>query len=314
MATSDPGGASAAAHPVAPAAAVTATAAGSGGKLETQLREAFALIDLDGNGQLSRGEVIRGCREKEKVRLLLGLPRNLNTDDGSTAAFEMVFNKLDPDDSNSVELVEFIRYFSSPQAAAAIKAAVSPPSWVAAAAKAPPLTVGGSREERTRAGFLIFQETGRFEHLPTEWEEEYREVSGQFERDLEQWGLRTATSITESQMRDFQAQYRQQLSENSAFSAAEMNEERLKVEAMLKERVDVLYKPPNAAERRAITATPQVEATLPLARHVEPSPPPPAFRSPVAAEEELGAAEPLVDDDIDEVLPMADLSDSDEGL
>ena len=71
--------------------------------------EAFAAIDKNGNGELSRSEIIKACRVNPQVRELLGLPARVQQEDGSRDRFESVFQFLDADGSKSIELAEFCR-------------------------------------------------------------------------------------------------------------------------------------------------------------------------------------------------------------
>ena len=74
---------------------------------------AFSLIDANGDGVLSRAEVIKACRASERVRTLLGLPKTIRQEDGTRDAFEAVFQRLDVDDSKSITLDEFRHFFAS---------------------------------------------------------------------------------------------------------------------------------------------------------------------------------------------------------
>jgi len=74
---------------------------------------AFSLIDANGDGVLSRAEVIKACRASERVRTLLGLPMTIRQEDGTLEAFEAVFQRLDVDDSKSITLDEFRHFFAT---------------------------------------------------------------------------------------------------------------------------------------------------------------------------------------------------------
>jgi hypothetical protein len=74
------------------------------------IEEAFRLIDKNGNGVLSRAEVIKACRASERVHTLLGLPKNIRQEDGTRDLFELVFQELDADGSKSITLDEFTSY------------------------------------------------------------------------------------------------------------------------------------------------------------------------------------------------------------
>jgi hypothetical protein len=80
---------------------------------EQRCKRAFALIDKNGNGTLSRGEVIIACRESEEVRTLLGLPKVIRQEDGSRDRFEAVFQRLDKDETKAIDQDEFTSVFLS---------------------------------------------------------------------------------------------------------------------------------------------------------------------------------------------------------
>ena len=63
------------------------------GRSELAIAEAFARIDANGDGVLSRTEVI-ACRANEDIRALLGLPKVIRQEDGTRDAFEAVFQRL----------------------------------------------------------------------------------------------------------------------------------------------------------------------------------------------------------------------------
>merc|ERR1712048_140688 len=80
---------------------------------EQRCKRAFALIDKNGDGSLSRGEVIKACRESEEVRNLLGLPRVIRQEDGSRDKFEAVYQGMDKNQSKKISQAEFTSLFLS---------------------------------------------------------------------------------------------------------------------------------------------------------------------------------------------------------
>lgn len=97
------------------------------------VRAAFALIDKNGDGALSRIEVIQACKKHPSVRALLSLPASIRQEDGTRDSFEQIYQQLDVDDSKSVTLEEFEQFFFSPLAA---------PTGSSAAARRKPPTAG----------------------------------------------------------------------------------------------------------------------------------------------------------------------------
>ena len=78
---------------------------------DAAILEAFHLIDKNGDGLLSRIEIIKACRADERIRSLLGLPKNIRQEDGTRDQFEQVFQRFDADDSKSISLSEFLAAF-----------------------------------------------------------------------------------------------------------------------------------------------------------------------------------------------------------
>ena len=73
---------------------------------------AFKLIDKNGDGVLSRIEVVKALRDSAQVRKLLALPEKIRQEDGTRDLFERVYQSIDTDDSKSITLAEFEAYFS----------------------------------------------------------------------------------------------------------------------------------------------------------------------------------------------------------
>lgn len=74
---------------------------------------AFKKMDRNGDGRLSRAEVIQALRKDAEVRELLGLEEfeTIRQEDGSRDAFEKVFQALDADSSKLIDEREFCRFF-----------------------------------------------------------------------------------------------------------------------------------------------------------------------------------------------------------
>jgi len=218
------------------------------------LSKAFKLIDLDGSGSLTRGELIRGCREKEPVRELLSLPRNLRGDAEATAKFEAVFAHLDPDGSGKIDSREFIGYFTSAAGRAAVAALGTAPSWHKAVADlsfSPDLPPA----QRAQNGFKLWASEARFEHGSDEWAEEREESARTLATDLAQWEVAQLDGISREQLDHLLTSKRTNLEKNSAFPMGEVMTERRRVEATLEQRMAHLYKQPSADVLRKLPVT-----------------------------------------------------------
>ena len=73
--------------------------------------EAFALIDKDGSGTITRIKVIKACRNEPRVRQLLQLPESIRQEDGTRDAFEKVFQRMDKDNKKAVDFHEFVAFW-----------------------------------------------------------------------------------------------------------------------------------------------------------------------------------------------------------
>lgn len=61
--------------------------------LHSEAAKVFAKIDVNGDGKLSRIEVIKAVRNDASVRVVLGLPETIREGD-ARAAFESVFQMV----------------------------------------------------------------------------------------------------------------------------------------------------------------------------------------------------------------------------
>lgn len=82
-----------------------------GEEKEDRLREIFARADRNGDGALSRSELILRLRKDEELAELLQLPQRVGDDERDV--FEAVFQGMDTDDDKSITSAEFVAYFSS---------------------------------------------------------------------------------------------------------------------------------------------------------------------------------------------------------
>ena len=75
-------------------------------------REAFAAIDRNDDGHISRAEVLTALRapEHEWLRASLGLPARIRQEDEARAEFERVFQAMDGDDDKAIDIDEWARY------------------------------------------------------------------------------------------------------------------------------------------------------------------------------------------------------------
>lgn len=82
--------------------------AASGDQQGESLRSLFESWDKNGDGTVNRREVISALRKDPAARELLGLPAKFAQNSTEHQAFEMVFQRLDADDSREITWTEFI--------------------------------------------------------------------------------------------------------------------------------------------------------------------------------------------------------------
>eukprot|EP01043_Picozoa_sp_COSAG02_P025914 COSAG02_NODE_1475_length_12422_cov_20.622170_5_plen_1358_part_00 len=77
---------------------------------EAELRAVFACVDVNGDGALSRAELIMSLRKDPDLAELLGLPVRVGAAERS--AFEAVFRSMDGDNDNAIDADEFVQFFA----------------------------------------------------------------------------------------------------------------------------------------------------------------------------------------------------------
>ena len=84
---------------------------------KAMLQAMFRKADANGDGTLTRAELIKSLRSNKDLGSVLGLPAKIG--DQERAAFERVFQAMDRDDDRAIDEREFVRFFSTGKAAAA---------------------------------------------------------------------------------------------------------------------------------------------------------------------------------------------------
>ena len=90
---------------------------GVGGRTDVQesaiedYTEMFRQIDENGDGQISQIEFIRALRRDSALALKLGLPHVIHQEDESRRLFESTFHELDADNSKTISLSEWLRFY-----------------------------------------------------------------------------------------------------------------------------------------------------------------------------------------------------------
>jgi hypothetical protein len=127
---------------------------GSAPEREAVLRHVFRQIDKNGDGHVTRTELIRALRADQILADMLLLPMNIRQEDGSRDEFERVFQGMDGD-LRGVHLQEFLHYFLV-QRAPGGGAAAADGGWTATgmpgdarASNAAPAAGGGAAGFRT---------------------------------------------------------------------------------------------------------------------------------------------------------------------
>lgn len=83
---------------------------GSRGMPLTRLREIFEACDINGDGHISRIELIRGLRRDPAIAACFGLPAVVRQEDGTREQFEKVFQQIDRDSKNKLSLADFLEF------------------------------------------------------------------------------------------------------------------------------------------------------------------------------------------------------------
>ena len=89
------------------------------------LRKAFEQIDRNGDGKLSRTEIIKRIRKDEELAEMLGMAKGKVTE-AQRAQFEAVFQALDVDSDDSVSADEFVHFWMQRMGTAAAAATQAP--------------------------------------------------------------------------------------------------------------------------------------------------------------------------------------------
>lgn len=76
----------------------------------TSIADAFSRVDANGDGVLTRAELIKALRKDPSLQALLQLPGKVG--DEQRAAFEEVFQGMDADDDRSISCVEFTEFIA----------------------------------------------------------------------------------------------------------------------------------------------------------------------------------------------------------
>ena len=79
------------------------------------IKEAFRSLDRNANGVVDKRELILAIRRDPALAKLLGLPPRVRMDDGTREVFEATFQAADTDNSKSLDLAEFERFFAERQ-------------------------------------------------------------------------------------------------------------------------------------------------------------------------------------------------------
>jgi hypothetical protein len=74
---------------------------------DEQLYALFCRMDVNGDGNINKRELIFALRKEPELCELLGLPSRIQQEDGSREAFERVFQEVDGDDNRELSWEEF---------------------------------------------------------------------------------------------------------------------------------------------------------------------------------------------------------------
>ena len=102
-----------------------------------RVREAFKRMDRNGDGDISRIDLIKALKDPDNddLREMLSLPERIRQEDGTKDRFEIMFQAIDKDESKKIHLAEWERFFFQ-----ALEAEREREREAAAAAAAPPVS------------------------------------------------------------------------------------------------------------------------------------------------------------------------------
>jgi len=75
-------------------------------------KQIFKEIDANGNGEISQIEYIKALRKDKTLADRLGLPCEIKQEDESRRVFQYMYGEMDKDDSKSINLEEFVAYYT----------------------------------------------------------------------------------------------------------------------------------------------------------------------------------------------------------
>ena len=78
----------------------------------------LAQIDTKDSGEISRSQFIKALRSSQDLADQLGLPSSIRQESVSRSLFQLVFDAIDTDESKTISLREFLKYYNHAKAQA----------------------------------------------------------------------------------------------------------------------------------------------------------------------------------------------------
>jgi len=76
-----------------------------------ELINIFKTLDLNGDGEVSHAEFVKGLRKNPTIAEKLGMPTDIRAEDGTRESYQLAFGQIDNNDSKSIDLTELLEFY-----------------------------------------------------------------------------------------------------------------------------------------------------------------------------------------------------------
>merc|ERR1719352_1060269 len=80
--------------------------------LEGKLDEIFTKCDSDGDGKISKIELVKACKSDQRLAGFFGLTQTIRAENGINDQMEKIFQAIDKDDSKTITREELFKFFT----------------------------------------------------------------------------------------------------------------------------------------------------------------------------------------------------------